>query len=102
MFAAGASDAPRIRQLIDTIHAIRATPGMPIICGGGVFNRAPGLAEEIGADGVATDPVSLVRLVDEKLGLRTASADTKCAKAQYRIGERTEARIVRRARASVA
>jgi methanogenic corrinoid protein MtbC1 len=35
MFAAGASDAPRIRQLIDTIHAIRATPGMPIICSAG-------------------------------------------------------------------
>ena len=103
MFAAGASDAPRIRQLIDTIHAIRATPGMPIICGGGVFNRAPGLAEEIGADGVATDPVSLVSMVDEKLGLRTAStAAAPSKRANYRIGERTEARIVRRARTAVA
>ena len=103
MFAAGASDAPRIRQLIDTIHAMRATPGMPVICGGGVFNRAPGLAEEIGADGVATDPVSLVNLVDEKLGLRAGAPAAKGAKAaEYRIGERTEARIVRRARAAVA
>lgn len=102
MFAAGAADAPRIRQLIDTIHAIRATPGMPIICGGGVFNRAPGLAEEIGADGVATDPVSLVALVDEKLGVRASASSSKGATANYKIGERTEARIARRARSAVA
>jgi methanogenic corrinoid protein MtbC1 len=103
MFAAGAADAPRIRQLIDTIHAIRATPGMPILCGGGVFNRAPGLAEEIGADGVATDPVSLVQLADETLGLRKGSVTAKSGSAgSYKIGERTEARIVRRARAAIA
>lgn len=101
MFAAGASDAPRIRQLIDTIHAVRATPNMPIVCGGGVFNRAPGLAEEIGADAVCTDPVSLVRTLDEKLGQRsTLKAPAKAS--EYRLGDRTETRILRRARAAVA
>jgi methanogenic corrinoid protein MtbC1 len=42
--------APNIRQLIDTIKDINAWPEMRIMLSGGVFNRAEGLWEEIGAD----------------------------------------------------
>ncbi len=63
VFAAAASDAPKIRQLIDAVHALQAAKFVPIICGGGVFARAPGLAEEIGADATADDPFALERMV---------------------------------------
>ena len=42
--------APNIRQLIDIIKDINAWPEMRIMLSGGVFNRAEGLWEEIGAD----------------------------------------------------
>jgi hypothetical protein len=60
MWASAASDAPAIRALIDTIREIGGHPGLRIACGGGVFNRASGLAEEIGADISATTPTALV------------------------------------------
>jgi methanogenic corrinoid protein MtbC1 len=61
MFSAAPSDAPNIRQLIDTIRGVNACPNMQIVVGGGVFNRAEGLAEEIGADLWAKSPQELLR-----------------------------------------
>lgn len=61
LFASGANDLPQIRQLIDTLHEIGACPNLQIVVGGGVFNRAEGLAEEIGADLSATTPIELVQ-----------------------------------------
>lgn len=60
MFASGPSDLPNIREMIDHIREINATPNLQIVVGGGVFNRAEGLAEEIGADAWATSPLELV------------------------------------------
>ncbi len=60
MFASAPSDLPAIRNLIDTIREIGACDGMQIVVGAGVFNRAEGLAEEIGADLWAEDPQDLV------------------------------------------
>ena len=66
LFAASASDAPGIREIIDTIQKIGSRPNLQIVVGGGVFRRAPGLAEEIGADLWADEPEDLrVALVDE-------------------------------------
>ena len=42
--------APGIRQLIDIIKDVNAWPDMRIMVSGGLFNRADGLWEEIGAD----------------------------------------------------
>lgn len=42
--------APEVRRLIDTIRAVNAHPDMHMMVSGGVFNRADGLWEEIGAD----------------------------------------------------
>ena len=50
VFASRPCELPAVRQLIDTIRRINACPGMNVLVGGGVFNRADGLAEEIGAD----------------------------------------------------
>jgi methanogenic corrinoid protein MtbC1 len=60
MFASAPADAPNIRQLIDTIRGVGACPGMQIVVGGGIFNRADGLAEEIGADLWAKTPSELL------------------------------------------
>ena len=54
--------APSIRMLIDTIKAINARPNMKIMVSGGLFNRADGLWEEIGADLFAPSAVEAVRL----------------------------------------
>ncbi len=60
MFSSAPADAPNIRQIIDTIRAVGACPDVQIVVGGGVFNRAEGLAEEIGADLWARTPQELI------------------------------------------
>lgn len=59
LFASSPSDLPSIRWLIDTIQEIGACRNTQVVVGGGVFNRADGLAEEIGADLWASDPLEL-------------------------------------------
>lgn len=54
VFASRPSELPGVRRMIDAIRNVNACPGMNILVGGGVFNRAQGLAEEIGADLAAT------------------------------------------------
>ncbi len=66
LFASSATDAPGIREVIDTIRTIDSRPHLQIAVGGGVFRRAPGLAEEIGADLWADEPEDLrVAIVEE-------------------------------------
>jgi len=60
IFGAIPATVPQTRLLIDRLHDIGACPNIQIIVGGGVFNRADGLAEEIGADLWANDPIELV------------------------------------------
>ena len=60
LFASSAKDAPFIRELIDSIRERGAHDRMQIVVGGGIFNRAPGLDEEIGADLSATSPRDLL------------------------------------------
>ncbi|NQV33372.1 MAG: cobalamin B12-binding domain-containing protein [Phycisphaeraceae bacterium] len=48
--------APSVRLLIDTIKAVNAWPDMRIMVSGGLFARAEGLWEEIGADAFASTP----------------------------------------------
>jgi methanogenic corrinoid protein MtbC1 len=50
IYGSAAKQAPEVRRLIDTIKAVNAWPDMRIMLSGGVFNRAEGLWEEIGAD----------------------------------------------------
>ena len=60
LFASSASDAPTIRSIIDQVREVGADPGLEIAVGGGVFNRADGLAEAIGATRFARTPLELV------------------------------------------
>jgi len=60
--------APDVRRLIDTIKDINAWPNMRIMVSGGLFNRAEGLWQEIGADLFAATALE---------ALQTASKDTQ-------------------------
>jgi MerR family transcriptional regulator, light-induced transcriptional regulator len=66
MFCSAPQDLPEIRGLIDTIRTIGATENTQIAVGGGVFNRAEGLAEEIGADIWARTPMEMVETLIEE------------------------------------
>jgi methanogenic corrinoid protein MtbC1 len=70
MFASSNRDAPNIRQLIDAIRQIGSCPNLQIVVGGGIFNRAPGLAEEIGADLNAKGPAELLDLLANGISVR--------------------------------
>lgn len=63
IFGAMPDTVPYSRQLIDRLHGIGVCPNLQIVIGGGVFNRVDGLAEEIGADLWANDPIELVELM---------------------------------------
>jgi len=66
LFASSSKDAPFIRELIDAVRENGGHPDMQIVVGGGIFNRAPGLDEEIGADLSASSPRDLLeKLVSE-------------------------------------
>ena len=75
MFSAGGADAPGLRQLIDHVRGINALPDMQIVVGGDIFNRAPGLAEEIGADLWATGPEDLLEQLDQYADVRANLED---------------------------
>ena len=81
LFSSAASDAPNIRILIDSIRDIEACPNMQIAVGGGVFNRAEGLAEEIGADIWATTPRDLIDCLHKQ-------ADRRATPEQRTVGQR--------------
>ncbi|MEM8873634.1 MAG: B12-binding domain-containing protein [Planctomycetota bacterium] len=49
-FATLPQQLPNVRALIDYLRDVNSCPGMQVMCCGGVFKRAEGLAEEIGAD----------------------------------------------------
>ena len=50
IYGSTANQAPKIRELIDIIKEVNADPDLLIMVSGGLFNRADGLWEEIGAD----------------------------------------------------
>ena len=53
--------APGIRKLIDTIRDVNAWPNMRIMVSGGLFNRAEGLWQEIGADLYAENALDAIK-----------------------------------------
>ncbi|MDF1869147.1 MAG: cobalamin-dependent protein [Phycisphaerales bacterium] len=74
MFCSNPADLPDIRVMIDSLHEIGACPNTQIVVGGGVFNRAEGLAEEIGADLWASHPLELVDAMIDDAEIRATPA----------------------------
>jgi methanogenic corrinoid protein MtbC1 len=81
VFGAIPATVPETRVLIDYLHDIGSCPNLQIIVGGGVFNRADGLAEEIGADLWANDPIELVQKM-------SAAPDRRMDADQRTVGRR--------------
>lgn len=54
--------APGVRHLVDTLKEVNANPEMRVMLSGGIFDRADGLWEEIGADLYALTPHEAVKL----------------------------------------
>ena len=71
VFGATSQTVPGTRLLISRLHEIGACPHLQVIVGGGVFNRAEGLAEVLGADLWADDPAALVQTIQAQPDRRT-------------------------------
>lgn len=63
IFGARPQDAPDVRALIDRIREIGVCPTMNTVLSGGVFNRAEGLWQEVGADAFAPTAGELIDTV---------------------------------------
>jgi len=85
LFSSGPRDAPNIRQLIDTIRGVNSCPELQIVVGGGIFNRAAGLAEEIGADLWATSPRELLTCLEEMPTVRSELAASRAESRNARL-----------------
>lgn len=84
LFASAPADLPTIRGLIDQMREIGACNGIQIVVGGGVFNRADGLAAEIGADLWASSPQELAQVMLQAPAKR-AAADQQTVGRKRRI-----------------
>lgn len=73
LFSSAAKDLPEIRRLIDELHEVNVCPEMQIVVGGGVYGRAEGLAEEIGADLYIPELGEVVNLLLEENAKRAKS-----------------------------
>lgn len=66
LFSSSKDDAARAREVIRTIREIGGHPDLRVALGGGIFNRAPGLAEELGADASAANPFGLAEALSNR------------------------------------
>ena len=65
LFGTLPSGMPTARKLIDYLREVNSCPDMQVMCCGGIYKRASGLAEEIGADLCASNAAEAVRVVRE-------------------------------------
>lgn len=64
MFGTLPSGVPAVRKLIDYLREVNSCPDMQLMCCGGIYKRAEGLAEEIGADLYAADASTAVQVAE--------------------------------------
>lgn len=62
MFGTLPSGVPAVRKLIDYLREVNSCPEMQVMCCGGIYKRAEGLADEIGADLYAPDAAEAVKI----------------------------------------
>lgn len=79
MFGTLPSGVPAVRKLIDYLREVNSCPQMQIMCCGGIYKRAEGLAEEIGADLYAPDAA-------EAVNVAAAHPDRKATVEQQTVG----------------
>ncbi len=64
LFSTLPSGVPAVRKLIDYLREVNSCPHMQVMCCGGIYKRAEGLAEEIGADLYAPDAAEAVEIAN--------------------------------------
>jgi len=89
MFGTLPSGVPQVRKLIDYLREVNSCPQMQVMCCGGIYKRAEGLAEEIGADLYAPDAA-------EAVAIANANPDRKATVEQQTVGR---TRRIRKAQA---
>jgi len=95
MFATLPSGVPAVRKLIDYLRAVNSCPLMQIMCCGGIYKRAEGLSEEIGADLYASDAAEAVNIADShptrraSVEQQTVGRTRRIKKAEIRRNQRT-------------
>jgi methanogenic corrinoid protein MtbC1 len=95
MFATLPSGVPGVRKLIDYLRDVNSCPDMQIMCCGGIYKRAEGLADEIGADLYAEDAASAVQTAAQNPARRasveqqTVGRMRRIRKAAMRKADRT-------------
>jgi methanogenic corrinoid protein MtbC1 len=85
VYGMNADRAPEVRQLINKTRQINAHPDMQIMLSGGVFDRAEGLWEEIGADLYAENPAQAIKIAsmsreDQPKPVRTINRRKRASK----------------------
>jgi methanogenic corrinoid protein MtbC1 len=84
LFGTLPSGMPAVRKLIDYLRDVNSCPEMQVMCCGGIYKRAEGLAEEIGADLYAADAAGAVE-VARAHPLRRATAEQQTVGRTRRI-----------------
>lgn len=65
IFGAQPDDVPSARRLVEMIREVGVCPTMNIVASGGIFNRADGLWQEVGADVLCPTPRELPDLLSD-------------------------------------
>lgn len=89
LFGTLPSGMPAVRKLIDYLREVNSCPNMQVMCCGGIYKRAEGLADEIGADLYAPDAAAAVAIAND-------SPEKKATVEQQTVGRM---RRIRRAQA---
>jgi len=84
LFATLPSGMPAARKLVDYLREVNSCPDMQIMCCGGIYKRAEGLAEEIGADLSAPDAAAAIEVAARNAG-RKATVDQQTVGRTRRI-----------------
>src|ERR1700722_12231289 len=92
MFGTLPSGVPAVRKLIDYLREVNSCPDMQVMCCGGIYKRAEGLSEEIGADLYAPDGAEAVKIANSSPN-RRATVDQQTVEKPRRI-RKAEARKV--------
>jgi methanogenic corrinoid protein MtbC1 len=84
MFGTLPAGVPAVRKLIDYLRDVNSCPDMQVMCCGGIYKRAEGLAEEIGADLYAADAKEAVGVANNDPS-RRATVDQQTVGRMRRI-----------------
>lgn len=101
MFGTLPSGMPSVRKLIDYLREVGSCPNMQVMCCGGIYKRAEGLADEIGADLYAPDAAVAVEIANSDpakkatVDQQTVGRTRRIRKAQARKSQQQLARATR-------